>query len=131
MSDTLSWRQGPVTALFIAIATFFFLLIHVLRLPGMIPWLTFLPVEIVAGQVVFYEMGQQYWRLISPIFLHFGWLHIAFNGLWLWELGGRMERQLGSFNMFGLFLVPTNHSSLGRWLHPGRATRRKDTNVWG
>ena len=56
-------------------------------------------------QVSFEAMQGQYWRLISPAFLHFGWLHIAFNSLWMWELGGRVERVMGHFNMLGLFLV--------------------------
>jgi GlpG protein len=39
------------------------------------------------------------------VFLHFGWLHIAFNSLWCWELGRRIEGALGSVNLAGLFLV--------------------------
>ncbi|MBV1879644.1 MAG: rhomboid family intramembrane serine protease [Pseudomonadales bacterium] len=37
----------------------------------------------------------QYWRLITPMLLHFGWLHIVFNLLWVWEIGKRIERVNG------------------------------------
>lgn len=41
----------------------------------------------------------QYWRLITPIFLHFGLMHLVFNGLWLAVLGGRIERIYGSMHL--------------------------------
>ena len=31
--------------------------------------------------------GEQPWRLITPIFLHFGLPHIFFNGIMLLQLG--------------------------------------------
>ena len=33
----------------------------------------------------------QVWRLVTPIFLHCGWMHIIFNLYWLYFLGGGME----------------------------------------
>ena len=38
----------------------------------------------------------QVWRLITPIFVHFGPVHILFNMLWMFDLGGVIERTQGS-----------------------------------
>ncbi len=45
----------------------------------------------------------QGWRYWTPIFLHFSWLHIIFNGLMLLEMGRRIEMAQGSQRL--LFLV--------------------------
>lgn len=47
----------------------------------------------------------QYWRLFTPVFLHFGLLHITFNMLWMWELGKRIEVQGGSLHLLLIVIV--------------------------
>ncbi|MGY5451737.1 rhomboid family intramembrane serine protease GlpG [Agarivorans sp. MS3-6] len=47
----------------------------------------------------------EFWRVITPIFLHFSIIHIVFNGLWWWQLGGEVERQLGSSKLLLITLV--------------------------
>ena len=64
-------------------------------------------------------MGEQYWRLVTPILLHFGWLHITFNSLWLWELGSRTERAVGSLNTLGILLVIAVLSNVGQHVFGG------------
>ena len=49
-----------------------------------------------------FPLQGEWWRLITPVFLHFGIFHIAFNGLWIWEFGRRIETGFGK--LFYLFL---------------------------
>ena len=39
---------------------------------------------------------QDVWRWLSPAFLHFGWLHLVFNCLWLFAVGRLIEWRSGS-----------------------------------
>lgn len=47
----------------------------------------------------------QWWRLLSPIFVHFGVLHLAMNSMWFWELGRRIELRQGAAMLLGLTVV--------------------------
>jgi GlpG protein len=47
----------------------------------------------------------QVWRLVTPIFLHFGPLHLLFNLLMLYRLGGAVEARRGSGRLLGLVLA--------------------------
>lgn len=47
----------------------------------------------------------QFWRLITPIFLHFSEMHLIFNGLWLWVFGTRIEARLGSVGLLNIILM--------------------------
>lgn len=56
----------------------------------------------------------QLWRVITPAFLHFGLMHIVFNSLWLWELGGMIERRQGAVRIVGLFLLVAAGSNIAQ-----------------
>ena len=47
----------------------------------------------------------EYLRIISPIFLHFGLLHLVFNCLWLGLLGSKIEIQEGSIHLLLIVLI--------------------------
>ncbi len=47
----------------------------------------------------------QFWRLITPVFLHFGLFHVLFNSLWMWDLGRRLELGLGKSRYFLFFVI--------------------------
>jgi membrane associated rhomboid family serine protease len=55
-----------------------------------------------------------FWRFITPIFLHFGLMHFAFNMFWLVVLGGKIERGAGSMQLFLLVLVIGALSNIGQ-----------------
>jgi GlpG protein len=65
-------------------------------------------------------VGQgQVWRLVTPILLHFGWMHFIFNLYWLYFLGGGMEGKLGTGRFLGFILLAAVLSNLGQYLLSG------------
>lgn len=114
-------RQAPVTLLLILLSVAGFLLVYLNAPLALLSLFTFTPFTLSAGQVLFEPQGSEYWRLLTPAFLHFGWLHIVFNSLWMWELGAKVERALGSLNMLGLFVVIAIVSNSAQYLFGGPA----------
>lgn len=47
----------------------------------------------------------QIYRWVTPVFLHFGILHITFNLLWWWDIATVIERLQGAARLFGVFMV--------------------------
>lgn len=45
------------------------------------------------------------WRIWTPMFLHFGWLHLLFNSFWLRDFGMLLEDRVGSLRFLLLVLV--------------------------
>lgn len=112
------WRKAPVI-LCLAVLSIAGFLLFKLNAAGLITSLTFTPYAHPTDAVEFQAMGRQYWRLVTPVFLHFGWLHIVFNCLWLWELGSRVEQVMGHFNTLMLFLVIAVVSNVSQFAFGG------------
>ncbi len=65
------------------------------------------------------RISTQWWRLLTPAFLHFNGLHILFNMLWLRELGGRVERIKGSGFLILFFVVSAAVSNYAQLIGGG------------
>lgn len=61
----------------------------------------------------------QLWRLISPDFLHFSEMHLIFNMLMFWFLGGQIESTQGKRRFVGLFLVCSIVPNVAQYLETG------------
>ncbi|MBS3670471.1 rhomboid family intramembrane serine protease [Vreelandella boliviensis] len=110
MTNSLaSLKQVPVTALMIVISLVIFALIAVFG-DQLIVTLTIVPIGISGGELVFGNLTQtltsgQVWRLLSPAFLHFGWMHLIFNLMWVWYFGRQVEALQGSRTLLLLLVV--------------------------
>jgi|ETNmetMinimDraft_8_1059916.scaffolds.fasta_scaffold08087_4 GlpG protein len=58
-------------------------------------------------------------RLVGPAFFHFSWLHLVFNTMWWWQLGGSIEKILGKSTLINILLVSTVFSNLGQFFVSG------------
>lgn len=117
-------RRSPLTALML-LAT-----LLVAGLTGLgdnhavLRWLTFQEYQVQGDYAYFTPwldslQAGQWWRLVSPMLLHFGWLHLAMNALWYWELGRRIEARQGALMLLGLTLLFSLLSNLAQFWFGG------------
>lgn len=98
-------QRSPITAAVIVSCLLVALITQLGDNIESIRWLTFHDFRIQGDYLYFVPLADslaqgQWWRLWSPMLLHFGLLHLAMNMMWYWELARRIEYQQG-----GLFLV--------------------------
>jgi GlpG protein len=55
--------------------------------------------------------GGAHWALLTSVFVHLALWHLAFNVFWLWVLGIRLERRIGSLQFLAFFLASALVSS--------------------
>ncbi|WP_263141661.1 rhomboid family intramembrane serine protease [Pseudomonas sp. RIT-PI-AD] len=122
-------RSSPLTLLVLLAA----LAVSLATLMGenlaLVHWLTFVDFSVHGDYLWFAPFAEtlssgQWWRLFSPILLHFwipgmGPLHLVFNALWFWELGRRIEAHQGRWMLLGLTLAFGLVSNAAQYLFGG------------
>ncbi len=86
--------------------------------------LSFQPVAVTQNKLIYHSpmaawQAGELWRLLTPIFLHFGPLHIIFNGLWIWEFGRRLEQRFGSLSLLTMIVFIGVLSNMAQFIWAG------------
>ncbi|OOV86613.1 rhomboid family intramembrane serine protease [Oceanospirillum linum] len=114
-------KQWPLTAIILLISGLITALISFEPNPNWLAHFTIVPFEQVNRGLAYLPLwptlqGGEIWRLITPVFLHFGIMHLIFNSLWVWEMGRLIERQQSSGHLAVLFLVSGVIANLAQYI---------------
>lgn len=86
--------------------------------------MTLLDFELAGDRVYFQYLGAtlaagEVWRLLTPMFLHFGLIHIVFNLLWIWEIGRRIELLNGTLMLLMVTVLSSLAANLTQYVISG------------
>ncbi|WP_282498278.1 rhomboid family intramembrane serine protease GlpG [Pantoea stewartii] len=104
-------RAGPLTTVVMLACIVVFILMQVLGDRTVMYWLAWPDAD----------QHFEVWRWFSHALLHFSLLHILFNLMWWWYLGGAVEKRLGSGKLFVILLIS---ALLSGWL------QAKFSGIW-
>lgn len=93
---TIRQKAGPFTLGTIAACVLVYLLMQIFGDRTVMVWLSWPYAD---------ALRFEFWRYFSHALLHFSLLHITFNLLWWWYLGGPLEKQLGSGKLITLTVI--------------------------
>lgn len=106
----LQLKRSPLTAVILLLTFIVFAITGTGENYASMRWLSFVDFRVDGTHVYLNYLDAtlasgQWWRLLTPMLLHFGWLHLAMNSLWYWELGRRIEFRQGAIGLLGLSLL--------------------------
>jgi len=108
-------RAGTITMGLIGISAVVFILMGLQEKDSLTQFLAVSKFKSSSEKVLEEVLSGQVWRLVTPIFLHFGILHFVFNMLWLFELGGMIENRKGAWFLVSIVLLTAVISNLGQY----------------
>ncbi|QEW06186.1 rhomboid family intramembrane serine protease [Nitrincola iocasae] len=120
----MPWQKSWLTLSLILISVLVSLAIGFGSNHGMMRLLTFTDFSVRGEQLLHHTLGGmlstgQWWRLVTPAFMHFSELHLLFNLMWIWVVGQRIELFQGRWVLLILVLVSAMLSNLAQFLISG------------
>lgn len=120
----MAWRRSGLTITLILISILVSLAMGFGENRELMRLLTFTDFSLRGSQVFHHTFPAmlstgQWWRLVTPAFMHFSELHLAFNLLWIWVVGSKIEQMHGRWILLGLFITSATLSNLGQFLVSG------------
>lgn len=121
---TRAFRTGPLTVLLIAACCVLAFLAPLvtptdLTFSLLYPDFSYGTRTIVLERVLDNFSFTQFFRMLSPILLHGGLIHLVFNMMWLWELGLRIERAQSTLALGVAIVVLALISNTTQYLEGG------------
>lgn len=98
------WAHAPATYTLVGINAAVFLLLLLLSHAVQPTFNDPLSTALLCNGGLVVHSGQ-WWRVVTSIFVHFGWLHIGMNMWCLWNLGLLGEPLLGEFGIVAAYLL--------------------------
>ena len=77
--------------------------------------LLFIKTNLISSFENTYLINNEWWRLITPTFLHFSITHLVFNCLWIYILGSRIEKLDGLSIFLFIFILTGILSNAGQF----------------
>ena len=120
MSELKNFSGAIIIISFLVYVSVFFL-----NYQEIIQYLSFNNYQFRGGYLYFDTFNQTFiekselWRLITPAFIHFSFMHIIFNCLWVYVLGKTIEQIHGPITYLGLFLFTSILSNLAEFFFTG------------
>ncbi|MCM5703620.1 rhomboid family intramembrane serine protease [Larsenimonas salina] len=113
-------RRAAFTALTIALCAMIYVMMSVASVE-FITAFTIVPMTLTSQGLEAGTLSQafatgQFWRLLSPVFLHFGWMHLVFNMVWLWYFGRQVEEYQGRLRFLALVVASGVFANLAQYM---------------